>query len=196
MTGQVKVNSQGKVLNTRRIVVTGVLSAIAILLGVTALGFIPVPTAAGNATILHIPAVLGGVLEGPVVGCFVGLIFGITSFLHSPNVFFKDPLVSILPRLFIGVVSYYVYVGIKSGIRNEVLKEWIALPITGFIGSATNTILVLLMIFLRFHWSMSTVLTVAFVNGLPEAIVSAIITTAVVIAYKGITRTSKRSKIS
>ncbi len=43
-----------KGLTVRKIVIAGVLGAIAILLGVTRLGYIPVPTAAGNATIMHI----------------------------------------------------------------------------------------------------------------------------------------------
>jgi len=48
-------------LNTRRIVVSGVLGAIAILLGWTRIGYIPVPNLAGNATIMHIPVIVGAV---------------------------------------------------------------------------------------------------------------------------------------
>lgn len=47
-------------LTVRNIVIAGVLGAVAILLGVTRIGYIPVPTAAGNATIMHIPAIIGG----------------------------------------------------------------------------------------------------------------------------------------
>jgi uncharacterized membrane protein len=49
-------------INVRQIVVAGVLSAIAIVLGVTQLGFIPVPNLSGSATIMHIPVILGAVL--------------------------------------------------------------------------------------------------------------------------------------
>lgn len=70
-------------LSTKEIVVAGMLGAISIVLGVTRLGFIPVPTPAGNATIMHIPAILGAVLEGPVVGALIGLIFGIFSFFTA-----------------------------------------------------------------------------------------------------------------
>ncbi|MCK5768367.1 MAG: ECF transporter S component, partial [Candidatus Atribacteria bacterium] len=52
-------------LTTRQMAISGMLGAIAILLGITRLGFIPVPTPAGNATIMHIPAILGGIIEGP-----------------------------------------------------------------------------------------------------------------------------------
>lgn len=54
-------------LTTRQLAISGMLGAIAIILGATRLGFIPVPTRAGNVTIMHIPAILGGILEGPIV---------------------------------------------------------------------------------------------------------------------------------
>jgi uncharacterized membrane protein len=92
-------------LTVRNIVIAGVLGAVAILLGVTRIGYIPVPTAAGNATIMHIPAIIGGIMQGPVVGAIVGLIFGVSSFLNATVPLFKDPLVAILPRIFIGVIA-------------------------------------------------------------------------------------------
>jgi len=100
-------------LSVRTIVITGVLGAIAILLGYTRLGFIPVPTPAGNATIMHIPAIIGGILEGWPVGAAIGAIFGIFSFVQSTTPIFKDPLVAILPRLFIGITPYFVYQGLR-----------------------------------------------------------------------------------
>jgi uncharacterized membrane protein len=130
-------------LTVRNIVIAGVLGAVAILLGVTRLGFIPVPTAAGNATIMHIPAIIGGIMQGPVVGMIVGAIFGISSFLNATNVIFKDPLVSILPRLFIGVVAWLVYVGIRRK------SEYFAVAAAAFLGTLTNTGLVLLMAVVR-----------------------------------------------
>jgi uncharacterized membrane protein len=66
-------------LDVRQIVIAGILGGIAIFLGATQLGFIPVPNVSGRATILHIPAIVGGALEGPVVGALAGLIFGIFS---------------------------------------------------------------------------------------------------------------------
>ena len=100
-------------ISVRRIVITGLLGAIAILLGFTRLGFIPVPTPAGNATIMHIPAIIGGILEGWPVGAAIGTIFGIFSFLQSTTPIFKDPLVAILPRIFIGITPFFVYQGLR-----------------------------------------------------------------------------------
>ena len=59
----------------RKIVIAGVMGAISIFLGATHLGFIP--WFAGAAlTVMHVPVIIAAVLEGPVVGAVVGLIFG------------------------------------------------------------------------------------------------------------------------
>lgn len=180
-----------KGLTVRRIVVAGVLGSIAILLGVTRLGFIPVPTPAGNATILHIPAVIGGILEGPLVGLIIGLIFGVSSFLDATVPLFKDPLVAIFPRLFIGVAAYYVYVGLKR------VNEYAAIGIAGFIGSMTNTILVLTMAVIRGYLAPNVAVGIAIANGLPEAVVSVVVTLAIVASWKKIGVSAKqKSKIS
>lgn len=104
-----------KWLTTRRMAVIGVLGGISMILGLTPLGFIPIgPT---RATIMHIPVIIGAILEGPVVGAIVGLIFGLFSIFQAvtnptPISFvFLNPLVSVLPRILIGIVSYYVFTG-------------------------------------------------------------------------------------
>jgi uncharacterized membrane protein len=87
-------------LTVRNIVIAGVLGAVAILLGVTRLGYIPVPTAAGNATIMHIPAIIGGIMQGPIVGAIVGIIFGVSSFLNATVPLFLDFLLELLHGLY------------------------------------------------------------------------------------------------
>jgi uncharacterized membrane protein len=95
----------------RRIVTAGLLLAITLLLTFTSVAFIPLPTPAGSATIGHIPAIIGGILEGPLVGLIVGLGFGFGC-LMSPIVtaVTNDPLVIVLPRLLIGVTSAWAFV--------------------------------------------------------------------------------------
>src|ERR671911_1922173 len=100
-------------LDVRQIVIAGILGGIAIFLGATQLGFIPVPNVSGRATILHIPAIVGGALEGPVVGALAGLIFGIFSWLDPVVPPLRNPLVSILPRIPIGIVSWFVFVSLR-----------------------------------------------------------------------------------
>jgi uncharacterized membrane protein len=176
-------------MSTRKIVISGVLAAIAILLGVTRLGFIPVPTAAGNATIMHVPAIIGGIMEGWVVGGIIGTIFGIFSFLQATVPLFKDPLVAIFPRIFIGITAYFTYVGLKK------VNEYLALIVAAVVGTFTNTILVLGMAVLRNYIPLPAALTVVAVNGIPEAIVAAIVVVAVVAAWKRIETGSGKSKV-
>jgi len=127
-------------LSTREIVIAGVIGGVALFLGATRLGFIPVPIPfIGNATIMHIPAIVGGALEGPVVGALAGLIFGIFSFLYADVPIFKDPIIAILPRVLIGVVAWAVFVG---------LRRWsvdLASVAAGLLGSLTNSAGVLLL---------------------------------------------------
>ena len=97
-----------KGFSTRKIVVAGVMSAIAILLGATHWGFIPW-FGGVSITIMHLPVIIGAVLEGPIVGLIIGFLFGLFSLIQGAiaptgpaDVWFVNPLLSILPRLFIG----------------------------------------------------------------------------------------------
>ena len=157
-------------LTTERIVIAGVLAAITIVLGlVPGIGFIPVPTISAHATIEHVPTILGGVLAGPVVGIISGLIFGIMSFTQATTPLFKDPLVAILPRLFIGLVAWAVFAGLKPFNRD------VAAGAAGFLGSITNTVLVVAMLIIRGYIPLAVALTLI-PQALAEAIVATILT--------------------
>lgn len=113
------MNSTGKI---RKMTVAGLLGALTVVLSMTPLGFIPVPTPAGAATTMHIPVILAGILEGPIVGGMVGLVFGLMSFLRATLPLFKDPLIAIVPRVLIGVMAYYSYQAFRSkGARQVVV---------------------------------------------------------------------------
>lgn len=157
-------------VTTERIVIAGVLAAITIVLGIVpGIGFIPVPTISASATIEHVPTILGGVLAGPIVGIISGLIFGIMSFTQSTTPLFKDPLVAILPRLFIGLVAWAVFAGLKPFNRD------VAAAAAGFLGSATNTVLVVAMLIIRGYIPAALALTLI-PQALAEAIVALILT--------------------
>ncbi len=165
----------------RRIVVTGILVAITVLLGMLPVGgFIPFPTGV-NATTLHIPAIIGGILEGWLVGGLIGLFFGLFSFLRATTPLFKDPLVAIIPRLFIGVTAYFAYAGLKR------LNEILAIGVGAAVGTATNTVLVLGIAVLRGYVDIGLAATIAITHGIPEIIVAVIITVTVVATWRRIT---------
>ncbi|WP_446898946.1 ECF transporter S component [Clostridium sp. LBM24168] len=187
MERQIKTWSK---ISVRQLAIIGMLSAISIVLGVTRLGFIPIPPV--NATIMHIPVIIGAILEGPLVGGFVGLIFGIFSIIQSittPTVVsfaFINPVVSVLPRILIGIISYYVYSAIK------VNNKFVPTAIAALTGSLVNTVGVLGTISIIYlvpyakalNLSISAakkgILTVGLINGIPEAALSVVITVAVV----------------
>ena len=160
-------------LSVRQIVIAGILGGIAIFLGATRLGFIPVPNLAGNATILHVPVILGGALEGPVVGTIVGLIFGVFSFIQAEVPFFRNPLVSILPRLLIGVVAWAAFVGLKN------VSLDLASAVSGVLGSLTNTVGVLGMAVLLGYLPLAAVVPIV-PQALVEAALAAVVTVVVV----------------
>ena len=170
---------------TRKIVTIGVLGAISILLGLTHWGFIPW-FGGISLTIMHIPVIIGAVLEGPIVGGAIGLIFGLFSMIQAAvaptgpgDVFFTNPIISVLPRVLIGPAAWLVWVA---------LKRW---PVVGLIGaglagSLTNTVLVLSTLALWNYLPWATVPVIGVSNGLPEAGVSAALTLAVVAAWRQI----------
>ncbi len=170
---------------TTKIAITGILGAVAILLGLTHWGFIPW-FGGVSLTIMHVPAIIGAILQGPIVGAGIGLIFGLFSMMQAAiaptgptDVWFTNPLLSVLPRLFIGPVAWLVY---------SALKRWQVVGILAgaIAGSLTNTILVLGVIGLMGYLPWAALGGVAVVNGLPEVGVSAVITLLVVAAIRQI----------
>jgi len=166
-----KTESAVKRWQARTLTVSGLLGAFSIVLGITPLGFIPVPTAAGHATIMHVPAILGAVLEGPRVGALTGLIFGLHSFLRAGNVMFADPLIAIGPRLLIGVVTYGVY----RLTRSEALAA--------AFGTFTNTAGVMGLAVLRGYIPAPVAWGIVISHGIPEVIIAVAIT---VVAYRAL----------
>lgn len=196
---------------TRTLAITGLLTAITFLLGLTPLGFIPInPTM--KITILCIPVLIGVLLEGLGVGLWLGFIFGLTSLIQ---IFMGDVLgliiiqvslvktlfVVFIPRLLVPVVAFYVYKLIKL-IGNKITDK-VGYAIAAFFGSITNTALFLGFIFIFFNkdfemiasqlnitsdvlkYSLSSAVVI---NGIPEAIAAVIIVAAVCIsvsAYVG-----------
>jgi uncharacterized membrane protein len=199
----------------RKIVVAGVFSALVIVLGITSLGFIPLPL--GAITILQVPVIIGAILEGPVVGMFIGLLFGIFSIVQSAIAgatpvdlaFYQYPWLAIVPRVLIGPAAWFVYSLISgklfrgksdtasengAGSATDLLqwpRETISVIFGAAIGSLVNTVLVLSAFVLLNFIPWQVVLSVAALNGTVEAGFSAAISLAVILAWKGISRRGK-----
>lgn len=132
-----------KLFSIQQLTTIGLLSAISIFMGLSGLGFIPLPFM--KATIMHIPVIIGAVLEGPLVGATVGLVFGLFSIYQNitaptaMSVVFMNPIIAIIPRVLIGITSYYVY----KFIIKKFNKDNLAYALSAAVGSMTNTIGVL-----------------------------------------------------
>ena len=178
---------------TRRLVLIGALGGISIFLGVSGLGLIRLPIF--SLTIMHIPVIIGALLEGPVVGISVGLIFGLFSMYQNitapglTSFIFWNPIVALIPRMLIGIVAYYSFKLFKSKIKNTGVCAGIA----AVLGTLTNTLGVLGLTYILYldqyaqareisrEAVAGTLLTVGLTNGIPEAIVSALITIPIVV---------------
>lgn len=226
----------------RRVITAGLLLAITLLLVLFRIGLIPVPTPAANATISHIPAIIGGILEGPLVGLVIGLGFGFGSFSVATIPMFKDPLVAILPRLFIGVTaawtfsalrranrvtlnmlivllvaallvfSWQIYatrpwlgvvVALVSVVASVLLFWWmrredvqiVPLALSAAVGSLTNTVLVLTAATARGYLAPDAAWLIGLTHGIPEVIVSGVVTVGVVAALRQIGRRQRGSRL-
>ena len=188
-------------VNVKDMVEIALFAAIMLILAFTPLGYIPL-TPAVNATTMHIPVILAGILLGKKKGAIMGFLFGLTSlykatftpiltsFLFSP--FQGGNLLSLVicfvPRILIGVVAAASFGFLFKLVKNETF----ALAAAGVLGSLTNTILVMGMAYLFFAEQYANAIGqdagkllgfiisgVIIVNGIPEAIVAGIISAGV-----------------
>lgn len=193
---------------TRNMVLASVFAAIIVILAFSPLGYIPMGII--NATIIHIPVIIGAIILGPKYGAFLGTVFGFTSlwkntYMPNPTSFVFSPFVRVgeyggnfwslvvcmVPRILVGIISYYVFKGILKALGRKKGKVAIALAGAGVVGSLTNTILVMNLIYFCFgrEYGMAAkgltdgvygvILGIICMNGIPEAIVSGLLTLAV-----------------
>ncbi len=128
---------------TYELVLTALFTAIIVIMAFTPLGYIPLVVI--NATIIHIPVILGALFLGPKKGAFLGFVFGLTSFINntfkaataSAFVFspvlaadvigisgvFKSLYICFVPRILVGVIPYFVFILIRNLLKGE-QKVW------------------------------------------------------------------------
>ena len=180
--------------------------ALELVLAFTPRGYIPLGFM--NATTMHIPVILGACLLGVKAGALLGGVFGVTSVIRAtitPNLtsFVFTPfysfspefsgnwtslIVAIVPRVLIGVITGWVF-SIIMRLSHD--KQTVALPVAGFVGSMVNTIGVMGLIYLlfgeqyaaaggqSFDLLLKVIMGVVAVNGVPEALIAAVLTLAV-----------------
>ena len=183
--------------STRRIVICAMMIAITLIMSYTPIGMIPLGTV--SATISHVPAIITAILLGPLEGVIVGTAFGIITLfkaLTSPagilDPLFVNPIISVLPRALIGLTTGYSYIGLKKLKDKFKGADIFAIAVSGCIGSMTNTIFVMGLIYFIYGKDLIAMLAVENLqavrvlviatitgSGIIEMIVAAIITTIV-----------------
>lgn len=180
----------GKNSSAARISILGLFASIIILQNyVPMIGYLPVGPL--NITTIHITVIIAAVVLGPVDGALVGGIWGIVDWIRAltvtssalGNIVMVNPLISILPRILIGLIAGWLF----SRLARNKDKLTLPLIISGIAGSLTNTVLVLggialffgngstILHAINFQALTPYILLVAGTNGIPEAIAAAIL---------------------
>lgn len=153
-----------------------------------------------------IGSILLGPKQGAILGFVFGLSSLINAtFNPTPASFAFSPfyqvgeiggniwsiVICFVPRILVGVIPYFVFHGIMNLLRKKKSVEIPALAIAGLAGSMTNTLLVMNLIYVFFidqymaiqpvgaKTGYALILSIILGNGIPEAIVAAVVTALV-----------------
>lgn len=186
-----------------RITLMAILVAIIFLLSFTPLGYLVVGPIA--ATTVQMPVIIGAVLMGPSGGAALGFFFGLSAIIKVLTMPGADPFATLAlehsPMSYILVcMGARILMGFLTGLLASGLKKIppvgrqhtaIAYGITGFAGSFMNTVFYLGALWLLCAEVIASfygvdlsgvgalVMTTAWAAGIPEAVVSCLVVTAV-----------------
>lgn len=222
MAGKV-VQLRGKQSESiRKMVVEGMLSAITAVLVFTPIGMIPLPPPLPAVTAVHIPVILAALVEGPAVGLMVGLVFGVCSLIRAwetgmvgLTLFFRNPLVSVLPRLLVPLMALGCYWLWKKLVKQTAVTDKIGVAVAAAVGAVTNTVCCLGMIVLLYGQELTDIVNevihagkadaayidnaagwlvaaVGLPNGIAEAIVAVVLLPLIKIAVDMVNRRGRR----
>ena len=167
---------------------TGILIALMFAFAWTVLGFIPLGFV--SPTTVFLPVAVGiCCIEKKRYGIALGVAFGICSWVRSfapasvLDPYFQNPLVSVLPRILMGLVVVFLYAIIKKTVKNTIARG----AIVGALVPLFNTIFTMALLLL-FHYTDITALlegtsvakwlfgSVVLLNMLPEMALGIIVT--------------------
>ena len=195
-----------QVEKTRQMVQMELLGAIILVMAFTPfLGYIPLGFTRATIIHIPVilGSLLLGPKKGAILGALFGVTSlinntmnpTVTSFVFTPfysigetHGNFWSLVICFVPRILVGIVPYYVYRLVQKWLKNRKKGQVLSLSLAGLIGSLTNTLLVMNFIYLFFNQSYAQangvsvntlygfILTVIGINGVPEAIVAALLT--------------------
>lgn len=195
-------------IKTKQLVILSMFSAIIILMAATPIGFIHlgfvkatiihIPVTVGSIILgPKMGAMLGFVFGAsslitntisPVISSFV-----FSPLIPVPGTSSGSPwalLICFIPRILVGVIPWYVY-RLLNKLVKDIRLNIISLAVAAVAGSATNTLLVTHFIYFLFKKEYAiargvaenavykVITSIIIGNGIPEAVVAAIVTTLV-----------------
>ena len=106
-----------------------------------------------SITNLHIPGILTAIVLGPAYGGFIGGVFGVISLVRAVSrestildLLLQNPFVSVLPRILFPMAAGQLYRFLSESLRGRL--ESLSISLSCAVGSALNSILVLLALYL------------------------------------------------
>jgi len=190
--------------NTRYMAKLAMLSGVVLVMGMTGIGFIPLPVI--KATTMHIPVILGAVLLGPGAGAVLGAVFGLCSiwantvtpgllsFAFSPFIttegaigVIKSLWIALGCRVLFGYTAGWLWILLKKTAK----KDEIALPVCAAVSTLLHTVLVMGSIYIllaqQYAQAKNVGITAVFAlimgtvtaSGIPEAVAAAILVTLI-----------------
>lgn len=192
------------------VVKVGLIVAISVIMSIPPFGTFKIPIFYVDVTLAHLPTIIMSILEGPLVGAVCGLFLGIISMIRcitepvGLNVFIANPMVSVLPRILIGVSAGLLYKGFTRIIKSRPLKkeaailDAAAIGVSAAIGSIVNTVGVLGMLYIISLKDLAAMLAdygvaqaagafllgIATTGGVGEMIIVAVLTAVIVKALR------------
>lgn len=146
-------------IKTRDIALIAIMTSLLLVFALVPISIGPVDM----AFMALLPVIVVTQVKGLRIGMILGAVFGIVSFGVSFSLrsvlspVFMNPLVSILPRLFIALTTYFSGKLIEKLLKKSKLDEKVAQSIrygvSGAVGVCTNTTLVLGMMLLIYRGS-------------------------------------------
>lgn len=184
--------------STKELTLVGMMIAITAILAWTPLGLIPLPLI--SASTLQIPTIIIAIIAGPFLGGITGAAMGILTLIRavtSPSgvldPYFINPIISVLPRVLIGISAGYAFLGLQKLTG----KRKVSYAISAVIGSFVNTAGVLGLLYSIYLKSLTEALGegvgtiflgIVATSGIGEAVASAVIATAAAVALSRVVR--------
>ncbi|HLQ75238.1 MAG TPA: ECF transporter S component [Alloiococcus sp.] len=189
------MTKQRETNQTKRLAKLGIITAILLIQNfVPLLGNLPIPPL--NPTIIHVTVIVTTILMGTKDGMLAGFIWGIIRLFRAfampatplDPLLWVNPFISVLPRVLIGLTTGFIFYMLSKKFPDSKLR----ISIAAFVGSLTNTIFVMIFIYIFFNAEVAHLMNIDMSNiayglmaiivtsGIPEALVAAFLTPLIV----------------